>query len=124
MLLLNPAPPVARVDGGSGAGKPYVVKIHARWCPVCMMTKGVWDEVASAYSGRVNLVVFDVTDVEATASARAEAGRLGLSAFFEEYSGATGTVHVLRGSDKAVVGSIEGSRRFADYRAAIESALP
>jgi hypothetical protein len=27
------------------SSRPYVIKVHARWCPVCMMTKGVWNRV-------------------------------------------------------------------------------
>jgi hypothetical protein len=36
--------------GGRHPTKPYVVKLHAQWCPVCMMTKGVWSRVETSYS--------------------------------------------------------------------------
>jgi len=88
-----------------------------------MVTKGVWSEIEKTYAGRVNLVVLDfTTDAKADAS-RAEATRLGLTKFFDEYGGATGTIVVLDGRTKDVTASINGSRDFATYRTAIDAAL-
>jgi thiol-disulfide isomerase/thioredoxin len=115
-------PPVSPVEAAQ-TGKPYVVKLHAQWCAVCMITKDVWSQIEKAYAQRVNLVVLDfTTDVNAEAS-RAEATRLGLTKFFDEYGGATGSIVVLDGRTKDVTASINGSRDFADYRAAIDAAL-
>jgi hypothetical protein len=115
-------PPLSAADAASTA-KPYVVKLHARWCAVCMVTKGAWSEIEKTYTGRVNLVVLDfTTDANAEAS-RAEATRLGLTKFFDEYGGATGTIVVLDGRTKDVTASINGSRDFATYRTAIDAAL-
>lgn len=114
-------PPVATAEAATG--KPYVVKLHAQWCAVCMVTKGVWSQIEKAYAQRVNLVVLDfTTDANAEAS-RAEATRLGLTKFFDEYGGATGSIVVLDGRTKDVTASINGSRDFADYRTAIDAAL-
>jgi len=115
------APPVAAAD--IAAAKPYVVKLHARWCPLCMVTKAVWREIEAAYAGRVNLVVLDFTNDVNTTASRAEAKRLGLEQFFSEYEGATGMVVVLNGRTREVLASIKGSRDFAEYRTAIDSAL-
>lgn len=115
-------PPLASAEAAA-AGAPWVVKLHAQWCPVCMWTKGMWAEVERTYSGRVRLAVFDFTDDETTAASRAEAERLGLSAVFEEAGFATGPILVLDGNDKRIVAWINGSRDFADYRAAIDAAL-
>ena len=115
-------PPVSPVEAAK-TGKPYVVKLHAQWCAVCMITKGVWTQIEEAYSKRVHLVVLDfTTDADAEAS-RAEAARLGLTRFFDDYGGATGTIVVLDGRTKEVTASINGSRDFAEYRAAIDAAL-
>ena len=115
-------PPVSPVEAAQ-TGKPYVVKLHAQWCPVCMITKKVWTQIEETYSKRVHLVVLDfTTDANAEAS-RAEAARLGLTKFFEEYGGATGSIVVLDGRTKEVTASISGSRDFAEYRAAIDAAL-
>ena len=121
----NTAPLVAAVSAleASNPTKPYVVKVHAKWCPVCMMTKGVWANVQESYAGRVNLVVFDVTNEETTQASRAEAKRLGLAAFFDDYSGSTGTVYVLDGPSKAVKSQLAGDRELAHYRTAIDEAL-
>jgi hypothetical protein len=71
----------------------------------------------------VNLVVLDFTTDANTEASRAEATRLGLETFFEEYAGATGTIVVLDGRTREVTASINGSRDFATYRAAIDAAL-
>ena len=124
MYVLNPAPAVPAIsdDEAARSGKPYVVKIHAQWCAVCMVTKDVWSQIQDAYTGRVNLLVLDVTNQATTDASRAEARRLGLEAFFDEHGGGTGTIVVLDRT-KAVTASINGSRDFADYRAAIDGAL-
>lgn len=123
MYLGNVAPSVPALSAVEAAGKPYVVKLHAQWCPVCMVTKGVWSSIEQAYSTRVNLLVLDFTDDANTNASRAEARRLGLETFFDEYAGATGTIVVLDARTKQVTASIKGSRDFADYRAAIDAAL-
>jgi hypothetical protein len=123
LYLTNAAPAVPLISAANAANKPYVVKLHAKWCPVCMVTKGVWSEIASSYSTRANLVVFDFTNEATTAASRAEAARLGLGKFFEEYDGATGIIAVLDGRTREERASIAGSREFADYRSAIDAAL-
>jgi thiol-disulfide isomerase/thioredoxin len=123
--LLNKAPtvPALSADEAVRAGKPYVVKLHAQWCVVCMATQNVWPQIAETYSGRANLVVFDFTDEATTEASRAEAERLGLEKFFDEYAGVSGPVVVLDARTKAVTAEVSGSRDFADYRAAIDAAL-
>jgi hypothetical protein len=122
MFATNPAPKVARISTAD-PGKPYVVKLHARWCPVCALTKAAWSEIEKAYSASVNLVVFDFTNGTATEASRDEARRLGLDAFFAEHTGWTGAIAVLDGRTKQVITVIEGRRSIAEYRAAIDAAL-
>jgi hypothetical protein len=88
-----------------------------------MLTKNVWSQIEDTYSARANLVVLDFTNQANTDFSRAEAKRLGLEAFFDEYVGATGTIVVLDGRTKEVTASINGSRNFADYRTAIDATL-
>jgi thiol-disulfide isomerase/thioredoxin len=125
MYVRNPPPTVSPVSTAEAAipGKPYVVKLHAKWCPVCMTTKGVWSQIEDTYSARVHLVVLDFTNQANTDASQAEAKRLGLEKVFDEYAGWTGTVLVLDGHTKEVTASINGSRDFAEYRAAIDTAL-
>lgn len=115
-------PAIATLDA-TAVGPPWVVKLHAQWCPVCMLTKGVWSDIEEHYAGRVRLAVFDFTNEVTTAATRAEAERLGLEAALEEAGFATGPVLVLDGRTKDVLAWIHGSRDFADYREAIDAAL-
>jgi thiol-disulfide isomerase/thioredoxin len=121
----NVAPTVAPVSTAQAADsdRPFVVKLHAQWCPVCMSTKAVWSQVEAAYADRANLVVFDFTNENTTDASRAEAERLGLGAFFEENVGWTGAVVVLDGRTRQETAAIQGSRNFAEYRTAIDAAL-
>jgi thiol-disulfide isomerase/thioredoxin len=125
LYVNNAAPAVPPVSATEAAtmGKPYVVKLHAQWCPVCMITKDVWTQIEKSYAQRVNLVVLDFTSDANVAASRAEAARLGLTKFFDEYGGATGSIVVLDGRTKDVTASISGSRDFAEYRAAIDATL-
>jgi thioredoxin family protein len=125
MYIGNPAPTVPAISAAEVANptKPYVVKLHAQWCPVCMVTKGIWSQIEDTYSGRVNLVVLDFTTQANTDASSAEAKRLGLEEFFDEYAGATGMIVVLDGRTKEVTASINGSRDFAEYGAAIDGTL-
>ena len=88
-----------------------------------MLTKGVWSELQTAYTGKVNLVVFDLTNQQATEASRVEAKRLGLDRFFEEHVGETGAIYLLDGSTKEVKDSFNGSRQFAEYKTAIDGAI-
>ncbi len=123
--LGNAAPTVPEIsaDESAKAGKPYVVKLHAQWCHVCMLTKDEWSQIAALYGGRVNLVVFDFTNEAKTEASRAEARRLGLEKVFDEYEGGPGVIVVLDGRTREVTASLDGSRDFAEYRAAIDAAL-
>ncbi|HJR70621.1 MAG TPA: thioredoxin family protein [Gammaproteobacteria bacterium] len=115
-------PPIATADAVA-AGAPWVLKLHAQWCPICMLTKRMWSEIEETYAGRVRLAVFDFTDEATTAASRAEAERLGLASVFEEARFTTGSILVIDGETKEILTWINGSREFADYQAAIDAAL-
>jgi thiol-disulfide isomerase/thioredoxin len=115
------APAIASADAAA-PGAPWVIKLHAQWCPVCMLTKGMWAEVEQHYAGRVRLAVFDFTDEATTAATRLEAERLGLVAALDEVGFVTGPVVVLDGRTKKIVAWIS-SRDFTEYRDAIDSAI-
>jgi thiol-disulfide isomerase/thioredoxin len=125
LYVLNAPPTVPTLSAADAAAssKPYVVKLHAQWCPYCILTKDEWRQIEAAYAGRVNLVVLDFTSEAATERSRAEAERLNLGPFFEEYVGATGIVVVLDGRTREVTAEIGGNRPLEDYRAAIDAAL-
>jgi thiol-disulfide isomerase/thioredoxin len=114
-------PPISAAEA-SNPSRPFVVKLHARWCHLCLITTSVWSHIEQEYSGRVNFLVLDFTDDQTTDASRAAAERVGLGRIFEE-SGSTGVVLIVYGRTKAVTASIAGSRDFAEYRAAIDAVL-
>jgi thiol-disulfide isomerase/thioredoxin len=124
MYFVNAAPvaPAISASEASNPTKPFVVKLHAQWCAVCMITKSAWSQIEKEYAGRVNFLVLDFTDDQTTDASKAAAERVGLRRVFEE-SGSTGVVLVVDGRTKDVTASIAGSRNVAEYRAAIDAAL-
>src|SRR5947208_17160965 len=118
MYVRNAAPTVPTISPVEAANpsRPYVVKLHARWCPICMLTKTAWSQIATTYSGRANFVVFDFTNRATMDISRAEAKRLGLEKFFDENAGSTGTIAVLDGRNKQETASIHGIRSVDEYR--------
>jgi hypothetical protein len=125
LVITNPAPRVPEIPEAEvrTATAPYVVKLHAQWCPLCMLTKGVWSSIERSYTGRVRLVVFDFTSDATTRATEVEARRLGLGPVFDEYAGETGTILLIHGTTRQVIGNLHGERDFEVYRAAIDTAL-
>jgi thiol-disulfide isomerase/thioredoxin len=125
LYVTNGPPAVSPIPSHEAAAsdKPYVVKLHAQWCPVCLVTKDVWSDIEEAYAGRVNLVVLDFTSEATTRASEVEARRLHLEAVVDELSGATGMVVVVDGRTREMTAAIGGSRDFAAYREAIDAAL-
>ena len=125
MYVRNAPPTVPTISAAEAANtsRPYVVKLHAQWCPICMLTKTTWSHIEVAYSGRANFVVFDFTNQATTDRSRAEAKTLGLEKFFVRNAGATGTIAVLDGRTKEEAASIHGIRGLDEYRAAIDASL-
>ena len=125
LFVGNAAPAVAAVTTAEAAdpSRPFVVKLHAQWCPICLITKDGWYDLAEEYEGRANLVVFDFTDEESTAASRAEAVRLGLGPFFEEYVGMSGAIAVIDGGSRETRALLGGKLPPDDYRKAIEASL-
>jgi thiol-disulfide isomerase/thioredoxin len=125
MFVSNRAPnvPTVSLSDPATATRPFVVKLHAQWCPICMLTKGTWTKLQTAYADRVNLVVFDITNNETTAASLAEAKRLGLEEFFDAHSGEVGSVYVLEGVSKVVKGSVPGDRELSEYSVVIDEVL-
>ena len=103
--------------------RPYVIKLHARWCVVCMMTKASWTAVQETYAGKLRFVVFDFTHGRDRRSEPRRGRAVRLGAVFEEYGGETGTVLVLDGASKEVLHAVRGHHPLEDYRAAIDAAL-
>jgi hypothetical protein len=86
LYLANSPPAVPPVPASEVAArsKPYVVKLHARWCPVCMQTKDEWADIAREYGSRVNLFVFDSTNETTIAMSQGQAAALGLDSILAD----------------------------------------
>jgi thiol-disulfide isomerase/thioredoxin len=125
LYLTNSPPAVPPVPASEMAApsKPFVVKLHARWCPVCMQTKDEWSDIARAYGDRVNLFVFDSTNETTIATSQRQAAALGLDRLLEDYHGASGAVLVINANTRQVETSVAGNHSFDSYRAAIDAAL-
>jgi thiol-disulfide isomerase/thioredoxin len=125
LWVANAAPVVPALSAADVADvtRPYVVKLHAQWCSKCMTTKDMWSQIEAAYGSRVKFVVFDFTTQETTDRSRAEADRLGLRPFFDEFEGVSGSVAVLDGRTRTLSTEIYASRDFAEYQTAIDAAL-
>lgn len=125
LIVANAPPAVPPVSAAEATNpsKPYVVKLHAQWCPVCMLTKDEWAEIEAAYADRVNLVVFDSTLESDRTKSRAEADRLGLRDVLDAYYGATGMVLVIDPQTRQVVAQLGGIHPLEDYQTAIDAAL-
>lgn len=117
------APAPAAATEAAQPTKPFVVKLHAEWCSVCLATKDEWERVETDYAERANLVVFDATDEASTARSRDEFRRLGLEAVVEQYDGATGMVLVVDQATRKVLAEVAGIQPYDNYRAPIEAAL-
>jgi len=115
------APPISAAEASSPT-RPFVVKLHAQWCAVCMITMSVWSQIEDEYAGRVNFLVLDFTDEQTTDASGVAAERAGLRRIFDE-AGSTGVVLVVDGRTKEITASIGGSRDIEEYRAAINAAL-
>ena len=124
MYFVNAAPhaPGISASEASHPTKPFVVKLHAQWCAVCLITTSAWSQIEKEYDGRVNFLVLDFTDDKTTDASKAAAERVGLGRIFEE-SGSTGVVLIVDGRTKEVTASIAGSRNVGEYREAIDAAL-
>ncbi len=125
LYAANGAPDVASLSAADAAAsaKPYVIKMHARWCPYCLLQKDEWSRIEQAYAGRVNFVVLDATNDAAVERSRVDAERLNMREFFDEYNGATGLVVVLDGRTKEVLAEVGGNAPFEEFQAAIDGAL-
>jgi hypothetical protein len=125
LTLANGAPVVPALSDAEAAEttRPYVIKLHARWCPVCMVAKDEWANLQDRYTGQVRLVVFDFTSDATTDASRMEARRLGLEAIFDEFFGVTGAVVVLDGRSREIRHVLDGSMDESEYHTAIDDVL-
>jgi thiol-disulfide isomerase/thioredoxin len=123
LACLLGSPALAGDEAGScEARKPLVVKIHADWCGSCKATEATWNRVETDLGDQATVVELDVSDRVAYTASAAEAERLGIEEFFQEYRSRTGTVAVLDCVTLEPVAVMSGERDFDKYREAVEKA--
>jgi thiol-disulfide isomerase/thioredoxin len=114
-------------DGGRLAkalqGKPVLVDIYATWCGGCQLIKPTLTTLEKQYSGKVNFVVFDVTDKKTTEVSLAKAQKLGLSDFFVENKSKTSTVAIMNPATGETLKLYQANPTLNDYKAVLDSAI-
>ncbi len=118
VLALGLANDAARA-GEAEKAKPYVVMVHADWCGTCTLLEPTWQRIEAELGDQAVVMVFDVTDKDGVEQSRADAERLGLVAFFDQYRSSTGTIGVLDGETGEPVRILKGERDFSKYEAAV-----
>jgi thiol-disulfide isomerase/thioredoxin len=116
------AAPKARAGSGSCETKPFIVKIHADWCGTCKRLGPVWEEIQATLGEQATVVNLDVTDRAAYDRSRAEAERLGIDTFVDEYRARTGAIAVLDCRTREPVVVLLGERDITKYRDALARA--
>lgn len=100
---------------------PTVAVIKADWCPYCKNVDPVVMGLMKEYKGKVNFVMFDVTNDKTKAEAMKMAEEYGLSKFFKDNKNKTSTVAVLK-ADKVTFKTSNNTKE-SDYTSAIDKAL-
>lgn len=75
---------------------PTVAIIRADWCPYCKQLEPTMMDLMKEYEGKLNFVMFDVTNAETTAKAEATAKSLGLTSFFQANKKKTSAVAIFK----------------------------
>jgi thiol-disulfide isomerase/thioredoxin len=121
-VILQTTEGIANEAPESDEAKPYVVKIHADWCGTCKMLEPTWTRIRSELGDEAHVVNLDVSDRAALQRSQAEAERLGISEFFREYRGSTGTIAVLDGKNHRPIAILRGETDFSKYQEAVAEA--
>jgi thiol-disulfide isomerase/thioredoxin len=100
---------------------PTVAVIKADWCPYCKNVDPVLTGVLANYKGKVNVVMFDVTNDATKAEAMKMAAEYGLAKFYKSNKDKTSTVAVLI-KDKIKFKTSNNTKE-SDYTSAINKAL-
>ena len=100
---------------------PTVAVIAADWCPYCKNVSPVLMGVLAGYEGKVNVVMFDVTDGASKVKALKMANDYGLTKFYNSNKSRTSTVAVLK--NNKITYKTSNNTNKSDYVSAIDKAL-
>lgn len=104
-------------------GKPVVVEIYASWCPGCKNIAPTLSQLEQQYGGKMNLVVFDVSDSKTTQASMKKATKLGLINFFNTNKSKTSTVAIIDPVSGKVVKQFQNNPELADYTTALDLSI-
>lgn len=104
-------------------GKPVVVDIYASWCPGCKSIAPTLSKLKQQYSGKVNFVVFDVSDRGSTASAQNRAKQLGLNNYFQANKSQTALVAIINPATGEVIQEFRSNANIKDYQTSLNMAF-
>jgi pentapeptide MXKDX repeat protein len=76
--------------------RPTVAIIRADWCPYCKTLEPIMQGLMADYDGKLNFVVFDITDDKTTKASMVLAKEKGLEAFFNENKGKSAFVAIMK----------------------------
>lgn len=110
------------VSAAKDVAKPFVVKIHADWCGTCQRLEPTLAALDEKMGPSARLVVLDVTNRQTFAVAAAEAKRLGIERFFDQYKSRTGVVGVLDGSTRETLAVLSGELDVSVYEKVLTEA--
>ena len=104
-------------------GKPVMVDIYASWCPGCKSIAPTLSKLKQQYSGKVNFVVFDVSDRGSTASAENRAKQLGLNSYFQAHKSQTALVAIINPATGEVIQEFRSNANIKDYQMSLNKAF-
>jgi thiol-disulfide isomerase/thioredoxin len=104
-------------------GKPVVVDVYASWCGACKSIAPTLSQVQTQYDGKINFVVFDVSNRTSTAAAQARAKQLGLSSFLQANESQTALVAIINPATGQVIKQFRGNGNLNDYQTALNQAI-
>jgi thiol-disulfide isomerase/thioredoxin len=103
--------------------KPVVVDVYASWCGACKSIAPTLSQVKKQYEGKVNFVVFDVSNRSSTGAAQARAKQLGLNRFLQANESQTGLVAIINPATGQVIQQFRGNANLKDYQTALNQAI-
>jgi thiol-disulfide isomerase/thioredoxin len=104
-------------------GKPVLVDVYASWCGGCQAIKPTLSSLKKQYSGKVNFVVFDVSNKATTKAAEMKAQRLGLASFLADNKSKTATVAIIDPATGKILKLYQGNPEIKDYSAVLDPAI-
>ncbi len=104
-------------------GKPVVVQIKSRNCPMCRAMEPTLAAIKDSYRGRVTFVTLDVTDGAAVREAERVAAQAGLQNFFRANQTRTGLLLAVNPASGAVWEQFRSGTPEAQITAVLDRAI-